>query len=218
MPPESIPSSPAPDAAHALHASHPLALAPVSAPPSTVDGFVREFLLNLNFDRGVALSASSATDRYFALAYTVRDYLMARWLEDGRRQRATQAKGVCYLSAEYLLGRQLDNNLLASGLTDIATEALAACGLDIDELRHLEVEPGPGNGGLGRLAACFIDSLATLGVPNTGYGIRYEYGIFRQTFVDGQQVEQPDAWLAMGSPWEFPHPEAAQTIKFGGRT
>ena len=85
-------------------------------------------------------------------------------------------------------------------------------------LRQEEVEPGLGNGGLGRLAACFIDSLATLGVPNTGYGIRYEYGIFRQTFVDGQQVEQPDNWLAYGSPWEFPHPEAAQTISFGGHT
>ncbi|WP_432612428.1 glycogen/starch/alpha-glucan phosphorylase [Microbacterium aurantiacum] len=200
------------------HASHPLALAPVTAPPSSVDGFVQEFLHNLNFDCGVALSASSPNDRYLALAYTVRDYLMARWLEDLRLQKETQAKGVCYLSAEYLLGRQLDNNLLASGLTEIAAEALAACGIDLDELRAQEVEPGLGNGGLGRLAACFIDSLATMGVPNIGYGIRYEYGIFRQTFVEGQQVEQPDAWLAMGSPWEFPHPEAAQTISFGGHT
>ncbi len=217
--PHDVPlASSAAAAAQPLRATHPLAIAPVSAPASTVDGFVREFLLNLNFDRGVSLSNSSVTDRYFALAYTVRDYLMARWLEDGRRQREKQAKGVCYLSAEYLLGRQLDNNLLASGLTDIATEALAACGVDIEQLRQQEVEPGLGNGGLGRLAACFIDSLATIGVPNTGYGIRYEYGIFRQTFVDGQQVEQPDAWLAYGSPWEFPHPEAAQTIAFGGHT
>ncbi|BDV30364.1 glycogen/starch/alpha-glucan phosphorylase [Microbacterium terricola] len=199
-------------------ATHPLALAPVIAPPSTVDGFVREFLQNLNLERGVTLSASNPNDRYIALAYTVRDYLVARWLEDQRRQRETQAKGVCYLSAEYLLGRQLDNNLLASGLTDIATDALAACGIDIGELRELEVEPGLGNGGLGRLAACFIDSLATMSVPNVGYGIRYEYGIFRQTFVGGQQVEQPDAWLSLGSPWEFPHPEAAQTISFGGHT
>ena len=206
------------DVAAPPRATHPLALAPVAAPASTVDGFVREFLQNLNFNRGVALSTSSATDRYYALAYTVRDYLMARWLEDGRRQREVQAKGVCYLSAEYLLGRQLDNNLLASGLTKIAEDALTACGIDLDELRQEEVEPGLGNGGLGRLAACFIDSLATMGVPNTGYGIRYEYGIFRQTFVDGQQVEQPDAWLAYGSPWEFPHPEAAQTISFGGHT
>jgi len=183
-----------------------------------VDGFVREFLQNLNLERGVTLSASTANDRYVALATTVRDYLVARWLEDRRAQRETQAKTVCYLSAEYLLGRQLDNNLLAADLTGIASEAMAACGVDIDELRAIEVEPGLGNGGLGRLAACFIDSLATMGVPNVGYGIRYEYGIFRQTFVDGQQVEQPDAWLALGSPWEFPHPEAAQTVSFGGHT
>jgi len=198
--------------------THPIALAPVTGPASSVDGFVRQFLRNLNYERGVALSASTPNDRYFAFAMTVRDYLVARWLEDQRRQLQQGAKSVCYLSAEYLLGRQLDNNLLASGLADIATEAMAACGIDIDELRALEVEPGLGNGGLGRLAACFIDSLATLGVPNVGYGIRYDYGIFRQTFVEGQQVEQPDAWLSMGSPWEFPHPEAAQTISFGGHT
>ncbi|MEZ2371409.1 glycogen/starch/alpha-glucan phosphorylase [Arthrobacter sp. RCC_34] len=198
--------------------SHPLALGPVAPPASTVDGFVQEFLNNLNFRQGVALSTSSDNDRYLALAQTVRDYLMARWLEDQRRQHERQAKGVCYLSAEYLLGRQLDNNLLASGLNEIATEALASCGIDIDELRRLEVEPGLGNGGLGRLAACFVDSLATMSVPSIGYGIRYEFGIFRQTFVEGQQAEQPDQWLAMGSPWEFPHPEAAQTISFGGHT
>ncbi len=203
---------------HPLGASHPLALAPVTGPASSVDGFVRQFLRNLNYERGVALSASTDADRYFAFALTVRDYLMARWLEDLRRQREKPSKGVAYLSAEYLLGRQLDNNLLASGLTDIATEAMAACGIDIDDLRAQEVEPGLGNGGLGRLAACFIDSLATLGVPNTGYGIRYEYGIFRQTFEGGQQVEQPDAWLTLGSPWEFPHPEASRRISFGGHT
>lgn len=198
--------------------THPLALAPVTSPPATVDGFVREFLLNLNLDRGVALSSATETDRYMALAATVRDYLVARWLEDQRRQRAEQSKAVCYLSAEYLLGRQLDNNLLAAGLTDIATEALAACGIDIDSMRAHEVEPGLGNGGLGRLAACFVDSLATLSVPSIGYGIRYEYGIFRQVFRDGQQIEKPDAWLALGSPWEFRHPESAQTVSFGGHT
>lgn len=198
--------------------SHALALAPVPTPPSTVDGFVKQFLENLNLERGVTLSTASPNDRYIALATTVRDFLVARWLEDIRRQKDAQAKGVCYLSAEYLLGRQLDNNLLATRLTDIATEALASCGIDIDDMRALEVEPGLGNGGLGRLAACFIDSLATMSVPSIGYGIRYEYGIFRQTFVDGQQVEQPDAWLTLGSPWEFAHPESAQTISFGGHT
>ncbi len=197
---------------------HPLAVAPVIAPPSTADEFAKRFLHNLNFDRGVALSASSANARYLALAHTVRDYLMARWLEDVRHQKEVQAKGVCYLSAEYLLGRQLDNNLLAAGLADVADEALASCGVSLEELRAHEVEPGLGNGGLGRLAACFIDSLATMAVPSIGYGIRYEYGIFRQTFVEGQQVEQPDAWLALGSPWEFARPEDAQTVAFGGHT
>ncbi|GAA2958504.1 glycogen/starch/alpha-glucan phosphorylase [Microbacterium schleiferi] len=201
-----------------LRPTHPLALAPVIAPPASVDGFVKQFLANLNFDQGVSLSASDANDQYLALAGTVRDYLMARWLEDQTRQREQQAKTVCYLSAEYLLGKQLDNNLLAARLGEIATEALAQCGISMDDMREVEVEPGLGNGGLGRLAACFIDSLATMSVPTIGYGIRYEYGIFRQTFVDGEQVEQPDAWLQMGSPWEFPHPEAAQTISFGGRT
>lgn len=201
-----------------IAATHPLALAPVASPPATVDGFVREFLLNLNMERGVALSSATETDKYMALAATVRDYLVARWLEDQRRQREDQRKAVCYLSAEYLLGRQLDNNLLASGLTEIATEALAACGIDIDTMRAHEVEPGLGNGGLGRLAACFVDSLATLSVPSIGYGIRYEYGIFRQVFRGGEQIEKPDAWLALGSPWEFRHPESAQTVSFAGHT
>ncbi|MDP5225682.1 MULTISPECIES: glycogen/starch/alpha-glucan phosphorylase [Arthrobacter] len=201
-----------------IRATHTLALAPVIPPASTVDGFVQEFLNNLNFRQGVALSSSSQNDRYLALAQTVRDYLMARWLEDQRAQFERQSKGVCYLSAEYLLGRQLDNNLLASDLGGIAAEAMSVCGIDLDELRGLEVEPGLGNGGLGRLAACFVDSLATMSVPSIGYGIRYEYGIFRQTFVDGQQAEQPDQWLALGSPWEFPHPEAAQIVSFGGHT
>ncbi|MFN8171051.1 MAG: glycogen/starch/alpha-glucan phosphorylase [Candidatus Nanopelagicales bacterium] len=206
------------NAVHAPRVTHPLALAPVMAPPASVDGFVRQFLQHLNFSQGVTLSTSDVNDRYLALAGTVRDYLMARWLDDRARQAEQQAKTVCYLSAEFLLGRQLDNNLLAARLTEIADEALTQCGIDMDDLRAVEVEPGLGNGGLGRLAACFVDSLATMSVPAIGYGIRYEYGIFRQTFVDGQQVEQPDAWLQMGSPWDFPHPEAAQTVSFGGRT
>ncbi|MFZ0529366.1 MAG: glycogen/starch/alpha-glucan phosphorylase [Propionicimonas sp.] len=198
--------------------THPIALAPVTAPPFSVDGFVREFLRELNTGQGVALSRSTVNDQYLALARTVRHYLMARWLETLRHNRTTKAKIVGYLSAEYLLGRQLGNALLASDLNDIAAKAMAGCGLDVATLRAQEVEPGLGNGGLGRLAACFIDSLATMSVPCIGYGIRYEYGIFRQTFVDGRQVEQPDTWLSLGSPWEFPHPEAAVEVEFGGHT
>lgn len=198
--------------------THPLATAPVGTPPFSVDGFVREFLHELNTNQGVTLSRSSVNDQYLALASTVKNYLMARWLETNRKTREAKVKTIGYLSAEYLLGRQLGNALLASDLNDIARQGLELCGLDLPTLRAQEVEPGLGNGGLGRLAACFIDSMATMDVPSIGYGIRYEYGIFRQTFVDGRQVEQPDTWLALGSPWEFPHPEAAVRVDFGGHT
>lgn len=191
---------------------------PTPTPDLTVDAFTRAFLRELNFGQGVELAASSVNDQYLALARTVRQYLMSRWLETQHRQRAAQAKSVAYLSAEFLLGRQLDNALLCTGLEEIADEALRALDISLAELRDAEVEPGLGNGGLGRLAACFIDSLATMSVPSIGYGIRYEYGIFRQTFVDGHQVEKPDSWLELGSPWEFPHPEAAVEVGFGGHT
>ncbi|MCV2392878.1 glycogen/starch/alpha-glucan phosphorylase [Actinotalea sp. M2MS4P-6] len=192
-------------------------IVPTPTPDLTVDAFTRAFLRELNFGQGVELAASSVNDQYLALARTVRQYLMSRWLETSHRQREAQAKSVAYLSAEFLLGRQLDNALLCTGLEEIAEEALRGLDIDLGELRDDEIEPGLGNGGLGRLAACFIDSLATMSVPSVGYGIRYEYGIFRQTFVDGHQVEKPDTWLELGSPWEFPHPEAAVTVGFGGQ-
>ena len=191
---------------------------PTPTPDLTVDAFTRAFLRELNFGQGVELAASSVNDQYLALARTVRQYLMSRWLETQHRQREAQAKSVAYLSAEFLLGRQLDNALLCTGLEEIAAEALRGLDIDLAELRDAEIEPGLGNGGLGRLAACFIDSLSTMSVASIGYGIRYEYGIFRQTFVDGQQVEKPDTWLELGCPWEFPHPEAAVTVGFGGQT
>lgn len=202
----------------AFESTHPIAKAPVTTPPYSVDGFVREFLHDLNTQQGVALSRSTRNDQYLALARTVRGYLMARWLETSRKQREVKGKTIGYLSAEYLLGRQLSNALLAADLFSVAREAMKGCGLDIDDLAAVEVEPGLGNGGLGRLAACFIDSLATLNVPCIGYGIRYEYGIFRQTFVDGAQVEQPDNWLKLGSPWEISHPESAVQVNFAGHT
>ncbi|WP_156156187.1 glycogen/starch/alpha-glucan phosphorylase [Demequina maris] len=188
----------------------------MAAPDHTVEAFTWHFLHEINFGQGTDLYRASANDKYLALARTVRHYLAARWLVNLRHQYETQSKSVAYLSAEFLLGPQLENNLLAAGLEDIAAQSLANLGIDIEELRGIEVEPGLGNGGLGRLAACFIDSLATLNVPSVGYGIRYEYGIFRQTFVDGKQVEKPDNWLAMGSPWEIVHPENAVEVSFGG--
>ena len=198
--------------------AHPLALGPVVSPPHTVDGFVREFLRELNYGEGVALSRSTTNDQYMALAKTVRHYLMADWLETARKRRERPSKMIGYLSAEYLLGRQLGNSLLATDLGDIAAKAMEVCGIDPAKLRQQEIEPGLGNGGLGRLAACFIDSLATMDVSCVGYGIRYEYGIFRQTFVDGCQHEVPDSWLSLGSPWEFPLPDRAVRVDFGGRT
>ncbi len=199
-----------------LHVTNDDTLTP--AYEHTVEAFTKSFLRELNFGLGVELAQSSTNDQYHALARAVRRQLTARWLDTAESQRKAQAKTVAYLSAEFLLGRQLDNALLAADLEEIATEALAGLGLDLATLRDAEVEPGLGNGGLGRLAACFIDSLATLSMPSIGYGIRYEYGIFRQTFVDGRQVEQPDAWLDFGSPWEFPHPEHAVMVGFGGHT
>ncbi|WP_377641284.1 glycogen/starch/alpha-glucan phosphorylase [Oryzobacter terrae] len=202
----------------AHRSTHPLASGPVVQPATTVDGFVEAFLAELNYGQGTLLSQSTLNDQYLALARTIRRYLMADWLETGSRRRQAQQKTIGYLSAEYLLGRQLGNNLLATNLQDIAELAMTQCGIDIASLRAQEVEPGLGNGGLGRLAACFVDSLATMDVPCIGYGIRYEYGIFRQTFEDDRQVEVPDSWLSLGSPWEFPHPERQVIVSFGGHT
>lgn len=183
----------------------------------TVEDFKREFLDHLQAVRGVDLASASLVDCYHALASTVRRYLLPRALDTRRAQVTAGGKWVYYLSAEYLLGRQLDNNLLNAGLTEIARAALAELDLSLETLREIEIEPGLGNGGLGRLAACFLDSAATVRLPAVGYGIRYEYGIFRQTFVDGWQVERPDEWMLLGNPWELPHHELGVTVGFGGQ-
>ena len=182
----------------------------------SVESFTNDFVSELRFSLGVDLDTASLTDQYHALSYAVRRPLIDNWLKTNQLYKETKPKHVAYLSAEYLLGPQLSNALLATGLTEIASEALSNLGIDIQQIIASEVEPGLGNGGLGRLAACFIDSLATKNIPAIGYGIRYDYGIFRQTFVDGRQVEQPDSWLTLGTPWELPHPEKALTINFGG--
>lgn len=178
----------------------------------------REFLRNLRDYQGVNLTRATENDLYQALGLTIRGLMMDDWLSRLQRIITEGSRAVAYLSAEYLLGPQLLNNLLAADLEGPMREALASLDLDLDEIAAMEPEPGLGNGGLGRLAACYIDSLATLGIPAVGYGIRYEYGIFRQTFVDGRQVEVPDKWLRDGSPWEFAHTHMSQTIGFGGYT
>jgi starch phosphorylase len=135
-----------------------------------------------------------------------------------RLQYEQDVKRVYYLSMEFLIGRTFTNALLALGIHAQMKEALASLGVDMDALIDIEPDAALGNGGLGRLAACFLDSMATLGIPGFGYGIRYEYGMFRQEIVNGEQVEAPDYWLRAGNPWEFPRPEIKYTVHFGGRT
>ncbi|MEB3166768.1 MAG: glycogen/starch/alpha-glucan phosphorylase, partial [Cyanobacteriota bacterium] len=160
---------------------------------------------HLFFTLGKLAPAASRHDLYMALSYAVRDRLMTRYLAGIETLSATTTRVVAYLSAEFLIGPQLGNNLLMLGITDAAAEALRRFGIsDIGEILDVEEEPGLGNGGLGRLAACFLESLASLEIPATGYGIRYEFGIFDQLIRDGWQVEITDKWLKAGWPWEIP--------------
>lgn len=159
---------------------------------------------------------ASKHDIYLATALAIRDRLIHRWMKTMKRYYVTDAKRIYYLSAEYLLGRSMGNNLLNMGLLDTAKRLLAEHNIDLDELEEEEPDPGLGNGGLGRLAACFLDSLATLGYPAMGYGIRYEFGIFQQSFKDGYQVESRDPWLERLNPWEIARPDLAATIQFEG--
>jgi glycogen phosphorylase len=163
-------------------------------------------------------AVATRNDHYLALAYAVRDRLFERWMATGEAYYRRQVRSVAYLSAEFLLGPHLGNNLLALGLLPAARTAMSELGLDLDDLLEQEEEPGLGNGGLGRLAACYLDSLATLQIPSIGYGIRYEFGIFDQGIRDGWQVELTDKWLHLGNPWEMPRPEIAFDVKLGGHT
>jgi len=157
-------------------------------------------------------------DYYIALAYAVRDIMLRRWMDTAHTYFEKESRTVVYLSAEFLMGPQLGANLINLGIMEQARAAVAGLGLDLDELLEQEVEPGLGNGGLGRLAACYMDSLATLGIPAIGYGIRYEFGIFHQSIHDGQQVELTDKWLRLGNAWEIARPETGFDVKIGGHT
>lgn len=161
---------------------------------------------------------ATLNNKYQALAYTVRDRLAHRWIDTVRAFIRHDSKSVYYLSAEYLLGPHLANNLINLDIYDQVSEALKGLGIDLTELIEQEQEPGLGNGGLGRLAACFLDSMATLQIPAIGYGIRYEFGIFDQEIHDGWQVEVTDKWLRLGNPWEVPRPDITYQVKFGGHT
>jgi starch phosphorylase len=170
----------------------------------------------LVFTVGKDPSAARPEDWLHAAAYAVRDRLVERWMRTTHAQYDQDAKRVYYMSMEFLMGRAFDNAMLALELRDTLKQALSELGADIDVLASLEPDAALGNGGLGRLAACFLDAMATLGIAGYGYGIRYDYGMFRQTIVDGQQVEVPDYWLTHGNPWEFARPEVVYRVQFGG--
>ncbi|MGK7872646.1 MAG: glycogen/starch/alpha-glucan phosphorylase [Xenococcaceae cyanobacterium] len=173
---------------------------------------------NLFYIQGKFPDIASKNDYYMALAYTVRDRLLKRWINTVQTYLKKDVKVVCYLSAEFLVGPHLGNNLINLGIYEQVRQAVEESGLDLKELIEQEEEPGLGNGGLGRLAACYMDSLSTLEIPAIGYGIRYEFGIFDQEIQDGWQVEITDKWMQFGNPWEIPRPDSAVEVKFGGHT
>jgi len=184
----------------------------------SADAITQAMLDNLYYIQGRTPELASRNDWYLALAYTVRDRLLQRWVATIHTLTARDVRAVAYLSAEFLLGPHLGNNLINLGIHAEARQAVARLGLNLDDLLEQEEEPGLGNGGLGRLAACYLDSLATLEVPAIGYGIRYEFGIFDQQIRDGWQAETTDRWLRLGNPWEIPRPERTFVVQFGGRT
>jgi starch phosphorylase len=178
----------------------------------------RAVLDNLFYIQGKFPAIATRNDYYMALAYTVRDRLVHNWIRTVETWLQKDVKIVCYLSAEFLLGPHLGNNLINLGIYDQVRKTAEAVGQDLDKLLEQEEEPGLGNGGLGRLAACYMDSLSTLEVPAIGFGIRYEHGIFHQEIQNGWQVEMTDNWLQLGNPWEIARPEVQFEVKLGGRT
>lgn len=173
-----------------------------------------------HIEYSLAKDKFSATERdfYKALCYTIRDRLFDRWIETQQAYYKHDSKRIYYISLEYMMGRTLSNAVINTDLAENLKEALWELGLDIENLAQIEIDAGLGNGGLGRLAACFLDSMATLNLPAYGYGMRYEYGIFSQKIVDGYQVESPDQWLRYGNPWEIERPEYIYLVKFYGNT
>ncbi len=184
----------------------------------STDELKNSFLDDLFYVQGKFPALATKNDYYMALAYAVRDRMLQRWISTASAYTKQASRTVAYLSAEFLMGPHLGNNLINLGIFDRVKQCMTDMGFNFEELLQQEEEPGLGNGGLGRLAACFIDSLATLEIPAVGYGIRYEFGIFHQEIVDGWQVEKTDKWLRFGNPWELPRPEWAVEVKFGGTT
>ena len=182
-----------------------------------VERFKRRYVRRMNLTVGRDMAVASKRDQFDALAYTIRDEMIDRWIKTQSHYYDTNPKRVYYLSLEFLMGRTMGNALLNLGMTEAARLALEELGTSLDLVEDLEKDAGLGNGGLGRLAACFLDSMATMELPAYGYGIRYEYGMFNQTIENLQQREHPDNWLHDGTPWEIARPEASHEVHFGGR-
>jgi starch phosphorylase len=190
---------------------------PVDELPLDPDAIKRSFVQQVQHNQGKHPGAATRLDHFMSLARVARDRMYDRWTRTWQRRERQQPKVVYYLSLEFLMGRLLDDVLLNLGIQDATREALASIGIDMDLVLEQEPDAGLGNGGLGRLAACFLDSMATCGIAGMGYGIRYDYGIFRQDIVGGMQQEAPDHWLEYGNPWEIARPERAYKVRFGGR-
>lgn len=195
----------------------PKLVLPTEELPLDAGSLKKSFLGHVQHTQGKHPSSSSRLDDFMSVARMARDRMYDRWVRTWQKHSATQPKRVYYLSMEYLLGRLLEDGLLSLGMLEETRAALGALGVDLDDVLEQERDAGLGNGGLGRLAACFLDSMATLGIAGMGYGLRYEYGIFRQDVIGGAQVETPDNWLRFGSPWEVARPERMYEVHFGGR-
>ncbi len=181
-----------------------------------VESLKRSLAERLAFTLGKDQFSVTDRDCYQSVAYAIRDRLMERWMKTQQEYYRQDAKRIYYVSLEFLIGKTLGNSLINLGIYDECRQALDELGYDLEDLRELEWDAGLGNGGLGRLAACFLDSMATLSFPSYCYGIRYEYGIFFQHIVDGYQVETPDNWLRYGNPWEIGRPECLYPVQFYG--
>lgn len=197
-----LPKPPAPDSVSCANVS-----------PESV---LRDFRNHLHFDLAVDRFSATAYDEFLALAWAVRAQLVDRWIRTQNEFYENRVKRVYYISLEFLIGRSLGNNILNLGMDEAVKQATETIDLDYEDLREREVDAGLGNGGLGRLAACFLESMATLGVPATGYTLRYEHGIFKQSIKNGFQIEHPDSWLRAGNPWEIARPGRQVEVRFGG--
>ncbi|HPC19556.1 MAG TPA: glycogen/starch/alpha-glucan phosphorylase [Kiritimatiellia bacterium] len=184
---------------------------------NSVEAVKTSYLNHLKYSLAKDEFSATDHDRYYALALAIRDRLVDGWIRTSVAYHKKGVKRAYYLSMEYLIGRAMGNNVINLQLDDTVRQAMQELGLSWDFLRDIERDAGLGNGGLGRLAACFLDSLATLQLPGYGYGVRYDYGIFRQKIRDGYQVEEPDNWLRFGNPWEIERPESQFEVHFGGR-